>query len=1065
MSKETKLISLILLAGAFAVPAGATVETAPIKQSTSIFQQSGKVSGVVEDDFGPVVGASVVVKGTTNGTVTDMEGNFTLDNVKTGDIIQISYIGYVTQEIKYTGQASLRIALAEDSQALDEVVIVGYGTQKKVNVTGAVSMVDSKVLESRPVQNVSQALQGQIPGLTMSVGSSGGTLDSSLGITIRGGGTIGSGSSGSPLVLIDGIEGDMNTVNPNDIANVSVLKDAASASIYGARAAFGVILITTKNGQSGKTRVSYTGNVRFSTAIQIPEMVNSLDFANYYNTAAINDGSSPVFSDEIVTNIKKYMNGEFTDPTQPEYYGTTVNKDNNRYNNYTTSFANTNWFNEFYDSGVPSQEHNISISGGTEKLTYMLSGNFLGQQGLLRHGEDRFNRYTLNAKISSKLTDWATLNYTSKWTREDYNRPTYMTGLFFHNIARRWPTCFTVDPHGHWAADMEIIQMEEGGIQTSQKNWYTNQLQFVFEPIKDWHINVEGSLRQYNRQGHWAVLPIYGYDADNQPYLLSWNGGAAGYSEVEDWTEGQDYFSTNIYSDYTKTFGGHYFKIMAGFNAELYKNRNLYGFGTDLITSTVPELNTTQDNQKAWNSANELAIAGFFGRLNYNYKERYILEANLRYDGSSRFVGDKRWGLFPSFSAGWNLAREEFFTPLNNVVSTLKLRGSWGQLGNNALDAYYPFFQSMSTNVAASSWLINGAKPNVSYLPGIVSSSLTWETIESWDLGFDWGMLNNRLTGSFSYYNRYTKDMVANSPNLPGILGATPPKLNNADLKSYGWELEVSWRDRIKDFNYGVRFVLDDNQEKITRFYNPTGSLGQYYAGRMVGEIWGYTTVGIAQSQEEMDAHLAKNNPNWGSAWTAGDVMYADLNGDGIVNNGSNTLDDHGDLKIIGNNKPRYKFGLTLDGSWKGLDFSIFLQGVMKRDYWLSGAYFWGATGGMWQSTCFDEHLDYWTTENRNAYYPRPYFSTTKNQQTQSGYLQSAAYMRLKNLQIGYTLPRVWTNKAKMESVRIYVSGDNLMTFSSISKIFDPETLGGDWGDGKLYPLQRTISVGLNVNF
>nr|WP_239060639.1 TonB-dependent receptor [Bacteroides sp. 519] len=1030
-----------------------------------VVQQSGTCTGIVKDGTGEaVIGASVMVKGTTNGTITGLDGDFTLNNVELESTIVISFIGYQTKEVQWTG-TPLKITLQDDSQILSEVVVVGYGTQKKVNVTGAVSMVDSKVLESRPVQNVSQALQGQIPGLTMSVGNGGGSLDSSLGISIRGGGTIGSGSSGSPLVLIDGIEGNMNTVNPNDIATVSVLKDAASASIYGARAAFGVILITTKNGKQGKTRVNYTGNVRFSTAIQVPDMTNSIEFANYYNVASTNGGGSPVFSDEVMANMKKYINGEFTDPTKPEYYGTTINPSNNRYQNYTGSFANTDWFDEFYNSGVPSHEHNLSFSGGNEKITYMLSGNFLDQKGLLRHGEDRFNRYTLNGKISAELTDWLTMNFTTKWTRESYDRPTYMTGLFFHNIARRWPTCITVDPHGNWASDMEIIQMREGGKQNSRKDWNTNQLQFIFEPIKDWHITAEGSMRQYNRQQHWAVLPIYGYDADNQPYLLSWSGGAAGYSEVQDSSEGQDYFSTNIYSDYSKTIGGHYFKVMGGFNAELYKNRNLYGFGTDLITSTVPELNTTQDNQKAWNSASELAIAGFFGRLNYNYKERYILEANLRYDGSSRFVGDKRWGLFPSFSTGWNIAREEFFAPLAKTIGTLKLRGSWGQLGNNALDAYYPFFQSMSTGVNSSAWLINGSKQNTSSLPGIVSSLLTWETVESWDVGFDWGMLNNRFTGSFSYYNRLTKDMVANSPNLPGILGATPPKLNNADLKSYGWELELSWRDQIKDFKYGVRFVLDDNKEKITRYYNPTGALNTYYAGRMVGEIWGYTTVGIAQSQEEMDTHLANNKPNWGSAWTAGDVMYKDLDGDGKVNNGANTLDDHGDLRVIGNNKPRYKYGFTLDGSWKGLDVSIFLQGVMKRDYWLAGPYFWGASGGMWQSTAFKEHLDYWSPENTGAYYPRPYFSTTKNQETQTRYLQNAAYLRLKNLQIGYTLPKAWTRKANMESVRIYFSGDNLLTLSDINGVFDPETLGGDWGDGKLYPLQRTISFGLNVNF
>ena len=1064
MFKNFKSVSMLLFLSAIG---GGTVYAVSGESVTGIdaIQQKGTCTGIVKDATGePIIGATVMVKGTTNGTITGLDGDFELSNVKKGETLQISFVGYQTKEIVWNGQA-LNVTLEEDTKLLDEVVVVGYGTQKKVNVTGAVSMVDSKVLESRPVQNVAQALQGQIPGLQMSVGNSGGSLDSSLSITIRGGGTIGAGSSGSPLVLIDGIEGDMNSVNPNDIENVSVLKDAASASIYGARAAFGVILITTKNGHAGKTRVNYSGNVRFSTAIQVPEMANSWDFANYFNAASINGGGSPIFDETALSNIQKYMNGEFTDPSTPEYYGTTVNPDNNQFKNYGGAFANTDWFAEFYRKNAPAHEHNVSISGGTDKLTYVLSGNFLDQQGLIRHGSDSFNRYTLNGKISAELASWAKMNFTTKWTREQYDRPTYLTGLFFHNIARRWPTCFVKDPYGNWAADMEIIQLEEGGKQSEQKDLYTNQLQFVFEPIKDWHITIDGSMRQTTQSTQWAVLPIYGYDADNNPYLLSWNGGAAGYSEVQDYRYGEDYYSTNIYTDYSKTINGHYFKVMAGFNAELYKNNSLTGFGTDLVTPTVPELNATQDNQKAYNGKGEYAMAGFFGRINYNYKEKYILEANLRYDGSSRFIGDKRWGLFPSFSAGWNIAREEFFAPLNNIIGTLKLRGSWGQLGNNNTESYYPFYQSMPTGVESSGWLIGGAKQNVAGLPGIVSSLLTWETVQSWDAGFDFGMFNNRFTGSFSYYNRLTKDMVAAAPNLPGILGATPPNLNNADLKSYGWELELSWRDRIQDFNYGVRLTLDDNQEKITRYYNPTGNLGTYYDGRMVGEIWGYTTVGIAQSQEEMDKHLENNKPNWGTGWAAGDVMFADLNGDGIVSNGSNTLEDHGDITIIGNNKPRYKFGLTLDGAWKGIDFSVFFQGVLKRDYMLSGPYFWGANGGQWQSTCFVEHLDYWTPENTDAYYPRPDFSSTKNQQTQTGYLQNAAYLRVKNAQIGYTLPKIWTKKAGMESVRIYVSGDNLLTFSDMISVFDPETLGGDWGDGKLYPLQRTISVGINVNF
>jgi len=343
---------------------------------------------------------------------------------------------------------------------------------------------------------------------------------------------------------------------------------------------------------------------------------------------------------------------------------------------------------------------------------------------------------------------------------------------------------------------------------------------------------------------------------------------------------------------------------------------------------------------------------------------------------------------------------------------------------------------------------------------------LTWETVESWNVGVDFGLFDNRLTGSFDYYQRYTYDMVGPAPTLPGILGASAPKINNADMKSYGWEMELSWRDRIEDFNYGVRFTLADGQRKVLKYPNESGDIYSWYNNKLDGTIWGYTTVGIAQTQEEMDAHLANNKPNWGSKWGAGDIMYADLNGDGEVTSGSKTLNDHGDLKVIGNSYARYNFGFTVDGSWKGLDFSIFLQGTMKRDYWLDGPYFWGASGDEWQSACFTEHLDYWTPEHTNAYYPKPYFGNIKkNQEVQSGYLQNAAYLRVKNVQVGYTLPKSWTKKAAMESVRFYVSGDNLLTWTGISSVFDPETLGGDWGPGKLYPLQRTLSVGVNVNF
>lgn len=1039
--------------------------------TANIVQQVITAKGTVIDDAGePVIGVTVVVKGTSTGTVTDIDGNFTIQ-AEQGATLEFSFIGYKTTTAQVSS-SPINITLKEDTETLDEVVVVGYGTQKKVNVTGAVGMVDSKVLAARPVVNVAQALQGTVPGLNFTVGSEGGALDGSMSFNIRGAGTIGDGSGSSPLVLIDGIEGSLNSLNPNDIESVSVLKDAASASIYGARAAFGVILVQTKKGTAGKTRVSYSGNVRFSDAVSVPEMLDSYTFAQYFNRAAENVGEAVQFSAEALQRIKDYQNGTLKTVT-------TLNKDNNRWNNYGGANANTDWFKEFYKDWVPSQEHNLSFSGGTEKIQYTLSGSFLDQNGLLRHGSDNLQRYTLNSSINAKVADWLTVSYSTKWTRTDYNRPSYLTGLFFHNIARRWPTCPAYDPNGYPMSGVEITELEDGGKQINQEDLNTQQLKFVFEPIKDWHINVEGALRTKNQNQHWDVLPIYSHDGDGNPYLVANGNYGAGQSAVNEYNFKENYYSTNIYSDYFKQFtSGHFFKVMVGFNAELYKTRSLSGQKNTLITSTVPTLNTATESPTTSGGYGHNGVAGFFGRINYNYKERYMVELNGRYDGSSRFIGDKRWGFFPSLSAGWNLANEEFFLDIAEKIqmNSFKLRGSWGQLGNtDTKDQWYPFYQTMpqGTNYG---WLVNGQRPNYANLPSIVSSLKTWETIETWDVGFDYGFFNNRLTGSFDWFIRWTKDMIGPAPELSAVLGATPPKINNADMKSYGFEFEIGWRDNIGDFSYGIKATLADDQQKITRYPNENLKLSEaYYPGKMRGEIWGYETIGIAQSQEEMDAHLAKvDQSSLGSKWGAGDIMYADLDGDGKISTGDNTVTNPGDLKIIGNNTPRYKYGITVDAAWKGIDFRVFLQGVAKRDYWMSGPYFWGASGtGVWQAAGFKEHWDFWRPEgdalgaNTGAYYPRVLLSDSRNMATQSRYLQNAAYCRLKNIQIGYTLPKAWTNKAGMSSVRVYISGDNLLTFSHMSKIFDPEALEGtyDADNGKLYPLQRTISVGLNVNF
>lgn len=497
-------------------PMQAVANTNETQETTDIQQQKVKTTGVVVDENGePLIGVSVKVQGTATGTVTDLNGRFSIDSPK-GAVLSLSFIGYKTITVKADG-TPLNIVMKEDSEQLDEVVVVGYGTQKKVNVTGAVGMVDAKVLAARPVTNVAQALQGTVPGLNFTVGSEGGALDGSMSFNIRGAGTIGDGSGSSPLVLIDGIEGNLNSLNPNDIETVSVLKDAASASIYGARAAFGVILIQTKKGKAGKARVSYNGNVRFSDAVSVPEMMDSYTFAQYFNRAAENAGRSgeAPFSSEQLQKIKDYQEGKITSVT-------TLNTNNNRWNNYGGANANTDWFKEFYNDWVPSQEHNLSISGGNEKIQFSLSGSFMDQNGLLRHGEDNLQRYTMNSTITAQITDWFRVNYSTKWTREDFDRPSYLTGLFFHNIARRWPTCPAYDPNGYPMNGVEITELEDGGRQTNQKDLNTQQLQFVFEPVKNWTINIEGALRTENKNEHWEVLPIFSHDGDGNPYSIPW---------------------------------------------------------------------------------------------------------------------------------------------------------------------------------------------------------------------------------------------------------------------------------------------------------------------------------------------------------------------------------------------------------------------------------------------------------------------------------------------------------------------------------------------------------------
>ena len=1048
---------LMLLASAGV--ATASGRTAPTELAA--MQQTSTCTGVIVDATGePVIGASVIVKGTTNGSISGIDGDFALTNVKKGDVILISFVGYVSQEVVWNGQP-LNVTLKEDTQMLDDVVVVGFGTQKKVNLTGSVSTVGSKEISARPINSVTDALQGTVAGMNFSTASSGGTLNSSKSINIRGIGTIGSGSSVTPLVLIDGMEGDLNSLNPQDVENISVLKDASASSIYGSRAAGGVILVTTKSGQQGKTSINYNNSFRFNSPLNMPEMMDSYTWALYMNQASINSGNGAWFSDTKLAQIKAAQ----SDPTMQTMFANSSNRWEVWDVNDLLPIANTDWLKEQFGNSF-SQEHTLSINGGSDKMNFYFSANYLGQDGILRHGDDNRQRYAVTGKINANLYSWLKMTYSTRFTRTDYQAPTVMvngTDEFYHNMCRYWPIIPTTDPNGNYVAESYIERLKNGGLYKSQADVFAQQFALRATPVKGLTINAELNYRVNNNNNHYDYQTTYAYNVNNEAYV-DFNSN----SSVTEYNYKSNYFNPNIFAEYAFSVKDHNVKVMGGFQSEWFRQRTItakqYG-----ILSGLPTLDTTGTNPSVGGNYNSWTTAGVFGRVNYDYKGRYLAEANLRYDGSSRFLSDNRWNLFPSFSAGWNIAQESFWEDYTSAVNTLKLRGSWGELGNQNTDNWYPFYPTIGYTPSGGSWIVNDAKPNISSQPSLVSALLTWEKSRTWEIGLDWGALNNRLTGSFGYFQRKTYDMVGPATELPDILGAAEPKVNNLDMTSKGWDLQISWRDVINKFSYGISLTLSDNIVVIDRYPNDSKDLSKYYKGARYGDIWGYTTIGIANSQEEMDAHLATTNQSsLGSNWTAGDIMYKDLNGDGKISTGQYTADDHGDLSIIGNSTPRYNFGLNLDAAWKGFDLKVFFQGTLKRDYAAGSATFWGATGtGKWQALGFTVHEDYWTPENTNAYYPRPDWSGSRNTYTQTRYLQNAAYARLKNVTLGYTLPRVISQKAAMENVRFFVSGENLLTITNFTGVADPELIGAGYGSniGKTYPLTKVISCGLSVTF
>lgn len=1043
-----------------------------------ITQQDGVCKGVVKDNQGEsVIGASVVVKGSTNGTITDLDGHFTLNNVKRGDVIQISFIGYVSQEVVWQG-TPLNITLKEDSQTLEEVVVVGFGSQKKANLTGSVSQVKmDDVLGERPVTNVKNALQGSMPGLMVSGGASPGEAKS---FNIRGTVSI---NGMNPLVLIDNVEGDIDLLNPEDIESVTVLKDAASSAIYGARAAAGVILITTKKAKKGeKFNLNYNANFGFQTSINSPKQASLDEYLRAYQAAGFSE--TYYAGNGSVSKWREYLAGYKENPAAYPTVGDGIyiGEDGAPY------YLNDKDVYKAFQETSFMQTHNLTANGGTEKLRYRLSAGLTKEDGPLIESKDTYMRKNISSFISADITDWLTQEADFRYTVADRSEPMGSgDGIYCMNHISFYPSgMMPGSVNTSVGKDLPLITPEN---QIRYNNPYLTDtdntriyLRTILRPIKGLELVGEYTYDRKNWQKS--------YYAKKWEYTTEQLG--ANNSVTSDYLfkseDHEDYNALNLYGTYNFSIKeDHMFKVMAGFNQERKQNSWISVQTHDMIAPSAPSFTSATGKIIPRNSYSDYAIRGAFYRINYNYKDRYLFEANGRYDGSSKFPKDDRFGFFPSFSVGWNIAREAWMEKALDYVSDLKLRASWGQIGNQNI-GNYGYYSTMQPVGNSNYWLKDGEFITYISTPGLVSNSFTWETVETLDIGFDASMFNSRLQVTFDWYQRTTRDMLIAGIQLPAVVGTSAPMRNAADMRTRGWEIAVNWRDQIGDWKYNVGFNLYDYKSKITKYSNNEDKLlsQPYYEGKTLGEIWGYVSDGF-YTIDDFDgpgtwqlkdgvASLDGYNPR------PGDEKFVNLNDDrgtNEINSGLNTVDSPGDQKVIGNSTPRYNFGVNLGVSYKGFSLSAILQGTAKRDVWIGGMSLFPFGGSAkayypvfynqtdyWEpmGSCDGQYTEndreYWVAKNPDASLYRLYSNMQNhgsNQRASTKYLQNGAYMRLKNITLAYTFPKALISKVSLSALKVFVSAENLATISSLPKGYDPERLS--WG----YPFYRTLSFGLNV--
>lgn len=1093
----------------------------PFALSPRVIAQNSILRGNVKDVNGsPLIGVNIVEKGTRNGTVTDLDGYFSI-GVPTNATMVFTYIGFSEQEIVWDGSSVMNVILSEDLGLLDELVVVGYATMKKRDLVGAVDAVGSEIIGDRANSNLLRSLQGSVAGLNISFGdgkpSRGGSYN------VRGTGSIGAG--GSSLILIDGVEGSLESVNPQDVESVSVLKDASSTAVYGARGAFGVILVTTKNAKKGRPVVNYSGSVSINRRTIIPDAITDSNdwfdwwrtaYNNYYNgsKALLNHIDSKVpYSQDIYDKIAQRKK----DIAEKGYSDIPVVEESTAIPNFGYAYYDSHdWFKEFYRDHHPSTEHNLSVFGGTDDIDYYLSGRYYGSEGVFKVGNENFKKYNLRAKGTLKVRPWLRLtNNMSVSMNRDY----IPMGSTNNSIQRYMQHCLSPsaplrNPDGTWTPAAGISGYaafyEGNNYRTDNVIYLRDKISLDIDVIKDvLKLQADYSYNYTGRKVRRITNYVY-YSKDPGVIITESTSVGNGLNEIN---YESNYQSVNAYATYTPRINkNNNLNLLLGYNVEWsdYTSTNAKRMG---FTSSKPSFSLMDGEATLSSGGNQWAYLGTFVRANYSFKGRYLAEFSGRYDGSSKFPSGQRWGFFPSGSIGWRLSDEPWMQWSERYLNNLKFRFSAGSMGNGNVTPY-SYASTMDIN-KANDFILDGALASYTGVATAVPLSLTWEKSTTYDTGVDMDMLNNRLSATFDYYVRKTSDMYTSGIQLPGVYGGSVPKGNNAEMRTNGWELSLQWRDEInlggKPLSYSVRGTLWDSYSTVTRFdgneANAFGSIAdlinnmgqpQYYVGMRLGEMWGYTVEGLFKDYEEINNHASQEYKQAVDKKTRpGMVKFADLNGDDVVDYGNLSLDNHGDISIIGNSTPHYLYGINLAANWNGIGLSVFLQGVGKKD-WYPGkdaGYFWGKYSRPFFYFIPTIHaLDNPTVAQLNddqteclnydtAYWPRITTYMTNNDTNQTTimnmpntrYKQNAAYLRVKNIQMDYTFNPKLISRSGLSGLKLFITGENLFTYTPLHKWgpnLDPEGIDGgdpDFGSSELngnsYPIFKTLTFGLSLTF